>query len=82
MRKFDGKDNYGKLKSDYVKLVLAMTDDELFKETKRKIWLSAYAANNGRSDFHWHVDACYDAWGDRGKQDEYGRAYKVVEASC
>jgi hypothetical protein len=56
---FSGKDNYGKPKQEYVDRIAAMTDAELEKETERKIWLSAYAGNNPRSDYHWHSDACY-----------------------
>lgn len=56
---FEGNDNYGKPKSEYLDRIASMTDDELSKETANKIWLSAYAANNKRSDYHWHVDALY-----------------------
>lgn len=57
--RFAGKDNYGKPRMDYVRKVLAMTEADLFRETERAIWLSAYAANNPRSDYHWHVDVCF-----------------------
>ena len=30
------------------------------EETERMIWLSAFANNNPRSDYHWRCDACYD----------------------
>jgi hypothetical protein len=71
-----GKDNYGKPKSDYLTKITAMTDDELLQETELKIWLSAFAANNHRSDYHWHADACYDEWARRDKVDQYTVAYK------
>jgi hypothetical protein len=75
MRQFTGNDNYGKPKSDYVALVAKMDDDALFKETKSKVWLSAYAANNPRSDYHWHVDAIRNEWEARGKAEKYGEAF-------
>jgi hypothetical protein len=77
-RVFEGKDNYGKPRSEYVTSIEKMDDDALFKETKSKIWLSAYASNNPRSDYHWHVDAIYDEWVSRGKLERYSEAYEKV----
>ncbi|PGK51873.1 hypothetical protein CN918_29210 [Priestia megaterium] len=76
--KYEGKDNYGKPKMDYVTKVIDMTDEELYKETMRKIYMSAFANNNSRSDYHWHVDVCYEEWEKREKLKEYDRAYKEV----
>jgi hypothetical protein len=75
MRDFPGNDNYGKPRSLHVAKVQAMTDDQLYNETKHKIWLSAYASNNRRSDYHWHVSVCFDECEDRGKPEIYTRAY-------
>lgn len=81
--KYTGKDNSGKPRADYVAKIVAMSDEELFKETKSKIWLSAYAGNNPRSDYHWHVDVCYDEWVHRGKVDQYTEAYnKIKTKTC
>lgn len=74
-REFTGKGNDGKPKSVYVAKVMTMTEDELYRETERAIWLSAYAANNPRSDYHWHVDVCYDECIARNKPELYQRAY-------
>jgi hypothetical protein len=76
--KYQGKDNDGKPKSEYLEKVFLMTDEELGKECESKIWLSAYASNNSKSDFHWHVDACYDECLVRGKVYIYERAYKRI----
>jgi hypothetical protein len=82
MRNYDGNDNYGKPKLDYVERIKAMSIDQLRRETKDKIWLSAFAGNNPRSDYHWHVDACYDELKDRtGSDKEYANCYKVVSKS-
>ena len=78
MRDYAGKDNYGKPKSDYLAKIAAMTDEELFAECQSKIWLSAYAANNPRSDYHWHCDACYDESQRRKDKEIYSRAHKAV----
>lgn len=72
-----GKDNYGKPKHQYLDRIAGMTDDELYTETKNKIWLSAYAQSNPRSDYHWHADACYDECSRRGGEI-YDRAYQAV----
>jgi ADP-ribosylglycohydrolase len=76
MRDYSGNDNYGKPRQDYFDRVKAMPDKELSDETEMTIWLSAYAANNPRSDFHWQTDACYDAWASRGDLHGYEKAWK------
>lgn len=78
--KYSGKSNYGKPKTEYLTKLIKMSDEELFTETKEKIWLSAYAANNGRSDYHWHCDGTYDEWRRRGKDNQYDKAHKQVVA--
>ena len=73
-------DNYGKPKKDYLARLAGMSDAELGSECESKIWLSAYANNNPRSDFHWQCDACYDAAKARGRIDIYSNAHKRVSA--
>jgi len=75
-----GKDNDGKPKSDYIIRLREMSDEELIKEMKEKIWLSAYAANNHRSDYHWQCDATYDVGRKRGKPELYKQAHAEVSA--
>jgi hypothetical protein len=79
---YEGNDNRGKPKSDYLARIKAMTDSELFKETEHKLWLSAYASNNSRSDYHWHATACYDEWMNRNKMGEYLKALEQAKANC
>lgn len=79
MEKYSGNDNSGKPKSDYLNRIAGFTTEELRKETKDKIWLSGYANNNPRSDYHWHVDACYDELMKRNGDDkEYAACYNYV----
>lgn len=78
MNKYEGKDNYGVLKVEYVNKVANMDYEALMEETKRKIWLSAYANNNPRSDYHWHCDACYDEWKKRNDLESYEKAWKYA----
>ncbi len=75
---FEGNDNDGKPRTAYIDRIAAMTDEELLKETENKIWLSAYAANNRRSDYHWHATGCYEEWTFRGKADQYTVAWKAA----
>jgi len=77
--KFSGNDNYGKPKSKYIARLRTMTPEELRKETENKIWLSAYAGNNPRSDFHWQCDACYGIYDDAGNAKGYDDAYQSVK---
>jgi hypothetical protein len=75
--RYKGLDNQGKPKADYLLKLIGMSDDQLYEEAKSKIWLSAYAANNPRSDYHFHCDATFDESERRGS-DIYSRAYKAV----
>lgn len=75
--KYKGNDNYSIPKSQYVAKIITMTDDELYEECKSKRWLSAYANNNPRSDYHWHVDVIWDECQCR-KGNIYARAESAV----
>ncbi len=77
---YQGNDNYKKPRLDYVRKVFAMTKDELFKATENMIWMSAYAANNRRSDYHWQCTACYDAC--KQFPGLYDKAYKSAKKSA
>jgi sulfur transfer protein SufE len=54
-----------------------MSDDELLKECKSMIWLSSYASNNEKSEYHWKCDSCYEECYRREKVFIYDRAYKT-----
>lgn len=71
-------DNYGRPRSDYTERLAAMDEAALFDECKQMIWLSAYAGNNPRSDYHWQCDATYAECARREKPEIYSRAHKVV----
>ncbi len=76
--RYPGNDNYGKPKSLYFERILAMDEEQLHREAKQKIWLSAYANNNPRSDYHWQVDAIYDLYNLRANPNGYKQAYREV----
>ena len=80
--RFTGNDNYGRPKTDYLAKIAAMDDTALFNECEHKIWLSAYAANNPRSDYHWHVDALYVECNRRSKPEIYQRGYSAALRSA
>jgi hypothetical protein len=76
MREYIGNDNHGQPKQKYLNEISKMTDEKLHDETRHKIWLSAFATNNPKSDYHWMVDALYDEWCDnRLKPEGYKKAY-------
>jgi len=75
-------DNTPDKKEAYKAKILVMTDEELFGETEKKIWLSAFAANNPISCYHWQCDDTYTEWVRRGKVDQYDRAHKRASASA
>ena len=79
--KYEGTDNYGVVKSVYLKKIVQMTDDQLYDECKDIIWLSAYASNNSRSDYHWKCDACYEECQRRNKSEIYNRAHTSASSN-
>lgn len=70
-----GKDNYGKPKQEFADKLAAADDEKFIEIAADKIWLSAYANSNPRSDYHWQADACYDEAQRRGKPGLYSRAW-------
>lgn len=78
----EGLDNRGEPRQKFADTLAAMTDAEFLKATENKIWLSAYASNNHRSDYHWQADACYDEAKRRGKPELYQSAFDRAKASA
>ena len=70
-----GNDNYGLPRQRFADRMAAATDDEFLEIAKEYIWLSAYASNNPRSDYHWQCDATYDEAARRGKSWLYDKAW-------
>lgn len=75
MSALPAKDNSGRPTSEYVAKIAALDDDGFVKEVAHRCWLSAYAANNPRSDYHWQADACYDEAERRQKPWLYQRGW-------
>lgn len=74
--RLDGKDNSGKPRQDYADKLADMDDRKLVDECESYVWLSAYAANNLRSDYHWMCDATSDEAQRRGKPELYQRGWE------
>jgi hypothetical protein len=70
-----GNDNYGRPRQLFADKLAAMDDEKFLSEAGHYIWLSAYATNNPRSDFHWQCDATYDEANRRGKAWLYDKAW-------
>ena len=80
--KLSGFDNKKRPRQDFAD-TLALLDDEAFvKRAEMLIWLSAFANNNPRSDYHWQANACYDEAKRRGKPELYSKAYDSAAATC
>lgn len=71
-----GKDNYKRPRQEFADSIAAMDDEAFVKRAETVIWLSAFANNNPRSDYHWQADACYSESKRRGNPELYSRAYK------
>lgn len=73
-----GIDNDRKPRQLYADRLAVMNDEQLSAEMEKKIWLSAFVANNPRSDYHWHCDATYSEGERRSKPELYIRAHAKV----
>jgi hypothetical protein len=80
--KLEGRDNYGKPRQEFADEIAAVDDEPFVKRAERTIWLSAYADNNPRSDYHWQAAACYHEAERRGDPELYSRAYARAVATC
>lgn len=77
MSKYEGKDNYGRPKADYLTKIGAMNEKALYSECYSMIYQAARCANNPRADWHWMADACYDETAKRAPgAPVYSRAYE------
>jgi len=65
-------------KQEWTNKLYKMSDSELHEACKHYIWLSAYANNNPRSDYHWMCDATYDECKSRGKTAIYTNAHAEI----
>ena len=79
---FTGNDNYGKPKQAYLDKIAELGDTLFVQEAERAIWLSAYASNNRRSDYHWQADACSAEARRRGKPELYEQAWSRAVATA
>ena len=70
-----GKDNHGKPRQNFADRIAAMDDEAFVREVEQYVWLSAYANNNPRSDYHWMCDATHDEAKRRGNPDLYQRGW-------
>lgn len=82
MARYAGVDNDGQPKETWLKALQAKDDKAFVKEAETSIWLSAYANNNPRSDYHWQASACYDEAKRRGKPELYTKAYNQARATA
>lgn len=77
----EGNDNRGKPRQLFADTIADLTDQQFVDVAKKKIWLSAYASNNPRSDYHWQADACHDEAERRDNPALYKQAYDRAVAS-
>jgi len=75
-------DNYGRPRRLFVDRLASMSDADLRDACNQHIWLSAYANNNHRSDYHWQADACYDEAKSRDKLYIYDQEHKKLVAAA
>ena len=69
-------------KDQYRKQIQVMSDKDLRAAANMMIYLSAYADNNPRSDYHWKCDAVYDECKTRGKLNIYEEEHKKLVDNC
>lgn len=78
----DGKDNAGKPRQAFADKIAALDDAAFVKLAEERIWLSAFANNNPRSDYHWQADACHTEAERRGNPELYNEAWRKAARSA
>jgi hypothetical protein len=73
-----GNDNYGRPRQLFADKLAAADEEKFYSYCGDYIWLSAYATNNPRSDYHWMCDACYDEAARREKTWIYDKAWCIT----
>lgn len=63
------------LRQNFADKLFGLDDEHFVREAESYIWLSAWAANNPNSDYHWMCDACYHESRRRGNVGLYERAW-------
>ncbi len=58
-------------KAEWENKLKAMSEIQLRQACSEYIWLSAYASNNLRSEYHWKCDLCWDECCRRNRRDLY-----------
>lgn len=76
-----GKDNAGKPRQLFADKIAALDDAAFVRRASDLIWLSAFANNNPRSDYHWQADACHDEAARRGDPELYNTAWRKASGS-
>lgn len=74
-----GQDNYLSPVQGFADKLGQADDEEYLRIASEAIWLSAYAANNSKSDYHWQASACYYEARRRGDENLYQRAYDMAK---
>jgi hypothetical protein len=77
-----GMDNYRKPRQAFADKIAAMDDKVFVHHTETIIWLSAFANNNSKSDYHWQADTCSDEAKRRGKPELYTTAWQQAKDSA
>lgn len=78
----EGKCNYNKPRQAFADTIAGLNDADFVKRAETTIWLSVFANNNRRSDYHWQADVCSDEATRRGKPELYTQAYDQAVATC
>jgi hypothetical protein len=78
----EGNDNHQNPRQEFVDRLHALDDDGYVNQAETVIWLSAFANNNPRSDYHWQADVCYKEANLRGKPELYVKAYDQARATA
>lgn len=63
---------------DFAAKLGEMDEAGLRSACNQYIWLSSYANNNPRSDYHWQLDYVYTECSKRGKVDIYKKEHEQL----
>lgn len=76
-----GQDNHKRPRQEFADKIASLDGPTFVREAAGVIYMSAFAANNPRSDYHWQADACYSEAARRGDPSLYERAWKSAPSN-
>lgn len=73
-------DHRGRLRQNDLDRLCALSDEDLYTQTRNILWLLTHAAPGSRKENEFQKELCVRAWQERDGISNYYQAYREVAA--